>query len=69
MAKKEVKSESTEAEVAPVKRGRGRPKGTTKKFKGQRRPDGTFKSKIQVIQLENAVPEGTKAVTKNTGSK
>ena len=66
MAKKEVKSESTEAEVAPVKRGRGRPKGTTKKSKGQRRPDGTFKSKIE---LENAVPEGTKAVTKNTGSK
>ena len=64
MAKKEVKSESTEAGVAPVKRGRGRPKGSTKK--GPRNPDGTFKPKIQ---LENAVPEGTKAVTKNTSSK
>ena len=65
MAKKEVKSESTEGEVAQVKRGRGRPKGSSKS-KGQRNPDGTFKSKIQ---LENAVPEGTKAVTKNTSSK
>ena len=64
MAKKEVKSESTETEVAPVKRGRGRPKGSTKKRRGG--PKGTTKSKIQ---LENAVPEGTKAVTKNTGSK
>ena len=64
MAKKEVKSESTEAGVAPVKRGRGRPKGSTKK--GPRNPDGTFKPKIQ---LENAVPEGTKAVSKNTSSK
>ena len=62
MGKKKVKSESTEANEVPVKRGRGRLKGSTKakKLKGAAKPK---------IQLENAVPEGTKAVTKNTSSK